>query len=229
MSLKKLKEKYLTVRNINKKSKEWLGKLYCSAQKIAKFNKSVNFAKSALLVIDMQNCFVDDKYHSHVPSAKAIIPNIKKIIKLCKEKCIPIIFTRYALDKKDNGMMVKWWGDKFFDGTKETEIIDELKKDGGDHIIIRKKQYSAFYQTVLNQILKKQNVKTVIITGVMTNLCCETTARDAFMHNFNVYFVIDAAAAFNEDLHLSSLKTLSHGFAIPIRTDDLTGDLIEPL
>ncbi len=224
-----MKEKYLTAKNINQKAKKWLGKLYCSAEKIAKFNKSIDFAKSALLVIDMQNCFVDNKYHSYVPSAKIILPNIKKIIKVCEEKGIPIIFTRYALNKKDRGMMTKWWDDKFLDGTKQTEVINELKKEGGNCIIIRKKKYSAFYQTILNKILKNRNVETVIITGVMTDLCCETTARDAFMHEFNVYFVIDATAAFNEDFHLSSLKTLSHGFAIPICTNNLVGDLIEPL
>ena len=62
-----------------------------------------------------------------------------------------------------------------------------------------------------------------MICGVMTHLCCETTARDAFMRGFDVYFVMDATATCNEELHLSSLLTLSHGFAVMVETEEVLG------
>jgi isochorismate hydrolase len=117
-------------------------------------------------------------------------------------------------------MMVKWWKDKVLEGSNDSNLIDELELDNDD-IVIRKKNYSAFRETRLHSILKEKCVKTVVVTGVMTHLCCDTTARDAFMHGFYVYFVVDATASYNEDLHLASLKALSHGFAYPISTGDL--------
>ncbi|MCP4152595.1 MAG: isochorismatase family protein, partial [bacterium] len=61
----------------------------------------------------------------------------------------------------------------------------------------------------------------VIITGVMTHLCCETTARSAFVRNFEVYFTIDATATYNREFHKSTLLNLSHGFASPVLTSDI--------
>jgi len=60
-----------------------------------------------------------------------------------------------------------------------------------------------------------------ICSSIMTHLCCESTARDAFMRDYEVYFVIDATASYNETLHVSSLITLTNGFAIPVKTDTI--------
>ena len=64
-----------------------------------------------------------------------------------------------------------------------------------------------------------------VISGVMTHLCCETTARAAFMRGFEVFFTVDGTATYNEALHRSSLLTLSHGFAIPVLIDELLCDM----
>lgn len=214
-----LKEKYLTAKNIRQKSKEWLD----IVKNYTKKDGTSNFSECALLVIDMQNFFLNKKSHAYIPSAKTIIPNIKKIITICREKNIPIIFTRFSQNKNDNGIMVKWWNDKVIEGGRESKIIEDLKLC--NDIVIQKNKYSAFHGTNLCPILKERGIKTIIITGVMTHLCCDATARDAFMHDFNIYFIVDATASYNEDLHLSSLKTLSHGFVNPI----CTGDLIEKI
>lgn len=88
-------------------------------------------------------------------------------------------------------------------------------------ITLQKSRYSAFIGTNLNQILKNMKIDTLVITGIMTHLCCESTARDAFMRDYEVYFVIDATASYNETLHVSSLITLTNGFAIPVITDTI--------
>lgn len=212
-----LRERYLIDDNIQQKPKKWLGKL----RKYARGSKEHSLNECALLVIDMQNFFLNEQSHAFVPSAKTIVATIKKIIITFRNYNIPIIFTRFSLDVDDDGMMVKWWNDRVIEGSEESKIIDEfeLEKD----IVIRKKKYSAFKETELNSILRSMGIKTVVVTGVLTHLCCDTTARDAFMHDFNVFFVVDATASYNEELHLSSLKALSHGFVTPI----CSGDLIE--
>jgi len=59
------------------------------------------------------------------------------------------------------------------------------------------------------------------VCGVMTHLCCETTARSAFIRGFKTYFTIDGTATYNEQFHMASLINLSHGFAIPVLIDDI--------
>jgi isochorismate hydrolase len=87
--------------------------------------------------------------------------------------------------------------------------------------VIRKTQYSAFFETDLDQILKKLKVSNILITGVLTHLCCETTAREAFMRNYDVFFVTDATASDKQQLHAASLRTLSDGFATLVTTNEV--------
>jgi isochorismate hydrolase len=84
---------------------------------------------------------------------------------------------------------------------------------GSNGIIIPKKRYSAFHGTNLENILREREVKDLVIGGVMTNLCCETTARDAFVRDFRVFFLADGTSTVSEDYHLAALKNLAYGFA----------------
>lgn len=88
-----------------------------------------------------------------------------------------------------------------------------------------KHTYSAFYDTDLDSYLKQREKTEVIITGVMTNCCCETTAREAFIRGYRVFFSTDATATTNEDLHTCSLKTLAFGFAYLVDIDSLSASL----
>lgn len=79
--------------------------------------------------------------------------------------------------------------------------------------VVEKSTYSAFQGTRLEEVLKERRVEEVIVTGVMTNLCCETTARDAFIKGFRVFFSADATATADKELHEATLKNLAYGFA----------------
>lgn len=116
-------------------------------------------------------------------------------------------------------MLKKWWGDIITKDNDHYCLTDELYFQ--DAPIIKKTQYDAFYKTELNKLLKKYKVKQLVITGVMTNLCCETTARRAFVEGYEVIFVIDGTATQNEIMHRATLLNLSYGFAIPVLTEDL--------
>src|SRR4030042_1513571 len=87
--------------------------------------------------------------------------------------------------------------------------------------LIQKSQYDAFYHTQLNELLHTSGVTQVVLCGVMTHLCCETTARSAFMHGFEVFFPVDGTATYNLAYHRASLLNLAHGFANLVFINDL--------
>ena len=100
------------------------------------------------------------------------------------------------------------------------EIIESLTPHAGDHFI-KKHTYSAFHETDLEDFLRDHDIKELVITGVMTNLCCETSARDAFNRDFRVYFPADANATASEEMQLATLMNLAWGFAYVTSTADL--------
>jgi len=170
--------------------------------------------KAALLVIDMQFYFKS--------VAQPILDNVISIIECFRSNKGKILFTRHGHrdPKTDGGMLGRWWGDLILHGSAEWELIDELHVQTSD-TIIDKNRYSAFFGTELDDLLKNAGIEDLIITGVLTNCCCETTAREAFMRDYRVFFVADATAAPTEELHLATLKNLAYGFAYIVNTKDL--------
>ncbi len=212
-------ECYLTEKNMSAKADEWLNTLSIPSSR--KKNFTFIPENSALLVIDMQEFFLNEESHAFVPSAKTIVPNINSLIEEYRKQEYPIIFTFYALESDEKpGMMGRWWGDVLRVTNSLSRIHSSLNLEDDD-ITLRKSRYSAFIETDLDQILKDNKVNTLVITGIMTHLCCESTAREAFMRDYEVYFVVDATAADTEALHVSSLRTLTDGFAIPVKTNTI--------
>lgn len=170
--------------------------------------------RCALLVIDMQRYFLS--------IARPILENVMSVVKACQSRGVITIFTRHGHKdvSKDGGMLRKWWGDLIEYGSKDWELIDFLKPPDTDKIV-DKNRYSVFQRTGLEEHLKLSKIEELIITGVMTNCCCETTARDAFVKDFRVFFVSDATATANDELHIASLKNLAYGFAHIISTEQL--------
>jgi isochorismate hydrolase len=176
---------------------------------------------SALLVIDMQQYFCNPSSHAYFKDSTTIIPNIHQLITTYRQQSLPVIFTRYALLRTElPGAMGRWWNDVLYDDNDMSNIIDALHPLPHERVI-RKTQYSAFFETDLDQMLKKLQVTNILITGVLTHLCCETTARDAFMRNYDVFFAIDATASDKQDLHNASLRTLSDGFTTLVTTNEV--------
>ena len=185
----------------------------------SKHDLALNPEHSALLILDMQRYFFEEASHAFIPSGKAIIPGIIKLIEVYDRKALPIVFTRHLNSDADAGMMSKWWRDLIREDDPLREIIPELDVTKG--IVIKKSQYDAFHHTDLEDILRQKNVTQLVICGVMTHLCCETTARAAFVRGFEVFFTIDGTASYNEDFHRAALLNLSYGFAVPVLTDEI--------
>jgi len=115
-------------------------------------------------------------------------------------------------------MIEKWWSEIITYGNLEHALLPELQIREKE-TIIPKNRYNAFHGTGLEEKLKSQKIMDVIIGGVMTNLCCETTARDAFVRNFRVFFLANGTQTASQDLHRASLKNLAFGFATLMTCD----------
>jgi len=180
---------------------------------------------SALLVIDMQRYFLDRQSHAYLPMADGAVENVRRLVDAYRKSGLPVVFTRhaYAADEPP-GIMARWWGDVLKEDDPMSEIESSLSPLPTE-FVVRKTKYNAFADTELDQELRAREVKRVAVTGVMTHLCCESTAREAFMRDYEVYFVIDGTASKDEALHTSSLRTLTDGFAIPVTTKEVLGCL----
>jgi len=161
---------------------------------------------AVLFVIDMQNYF-----HRII---QPVLGNILEVIQSCRQGNIPIIFTQHGHTDpaSDGGLLGKWWGQMIIAGTEDWKFLPEIKIEPED-TVLPKKRYSAFFETDLETTLRSKGIQDLIISGVMTNLCCETTARDAFMRDYRVFFLIDGTATGRSELHLATLKNLGFGFA----------------
>ncbi len=211
-----MKEIYLTDKNREEKTNYWLDE----CRKIKSYRPfELNLKKAVLLVLDMQDYFVNEESHAYVPSSLNIISSIQEISKVIQGMGNKVIFSRHIDTENESSTMNRWWKDNIKQDNDQSKIVHMLNKQALE--IIEKSQYSAFYETELETILKENEIEQVIITGVMTNLCCETTARDAFMRGFEVFFVIDATATYTEELHLGALRAISHGFGTCISTREI--------
>lgn len=211
-----MKEKYYSSVNINSKSREFLELL---KSRVYPKKPDYNPMNSALLILDMQDYFLSENSHAFVPSSPAIIPQINLLIRHYKDLALPVIFTRHINTYKNSGLMDEWWRGMLSEEHSLSNINKDI--DSKDSIFINKSQYDAFYETELENILNKKNVSQLLITGVMTHLCCESTVRSSFIRNIMPIFPIDTTATYNIHFHLSSFINLGHGFTPLIHSEEI--------
>jgi ureidoacrylate peracid hydrolase len=137
-----------------------------------------------------------------------------------------VIYTRHVHHPGllDAGIMGWWWEGMCLEGTPESEVHPELAPQPGEKEIL-KHRYSAFYNTDLETILRVMKVEDLVITGIMTNMCCESTARDAYFRDYRVFFLADATGSITEEMHLASLLNLAFGFAWVTSVDTILEQL----
>ena len=174
---------------------------------------------AALLVLDMQEYFLRANSHAFIPSAPAILPNLQLLITNYHAINRPVIFTQHINTDADAGMMSRWWRDVLRADSPDSAISPSLDTSKG--LIIQKTQYDAFYNTSLEETLRGRGVEQVIVTGVMTHLCCETSARSAFVRGFEVFFCVDGTATYSEEAQRATLLNLAHGFASPVECHEV--------
>lgn len=204
----------------------------------------INPERAALVVIDMQNCFVDPQGALYSPAFKEQVPRINQIAGACREHGILVVWVQFVTrpDCLDLGYALMVTPESVLssamwhiEGTKGVELYPELDIHDED-LIVPKKRYSAFIagSSSLDRILRFLDKDTLIIVGGATNVCCGTTARDAMMLDYRVIFVADANAPVSlpsikqynpEEIHRAELINLSTFFAMVLTTEELIGEI----
>ncbi len=215
-------EPYVTTESLERRTKLWLEKI----ESVNQHRMQLDRNKAALLVIDMQYFFLDPKSPTFTVGGAAILPTVKRLIAAFREADRPIIYTRHVHhpDGLDAGIMKWWWEGMCVEGSPESEVHHDLAPLPHDKIIL-KHRYSSFYNTDLETVLRCLKIEDIVITGVMTNMCCESTARDAYYRDYRVFFPADGTGSIDEEMHLASLLNLAFGFAFVTTCDDIIGRL----
>jgi isochorismate hydrolase len=210
-----MKEIYFTPETIQKTAADWKSKQQVSSRLARpQFQKE----KAALLILDMQDYFLDPESHAFVPSAPAIIPGLNQLIRVFYAWDRPVFFSRHLNTKTNAGMMGSWWRDMITRDHPASGISSELDLEKGE--FFEKSQYDAFFKSDLDKKLGDFSVEQIVIGGVMTHLCCETTARSGFVRGYQVFFLVDGTATYNQKFHLGTILNLSHGFSVLKLIDD---------
>jgi len=193
--------------------------------------------KTALVVIDMQNYFMKSGMAAEVPVARDIVPNINKLATTLRNAGGQVIWviTTFDDDTYDEWSVLH----SLFSEDRRKAMMDNLVRGKEGHKLwsefdvmpsdlhIEKNRYSAFIHgsSNLDTQLKEEGIDTVLITGTLTDVCCECSARDAMMMNYKTIMVTDANAASSDEDHNNALNALGRLFVDLYSTDELIAKL----
>jgi nicotinamidase-related amidase len=193
----------------------------------------ITLDRPALLVVDMQNGFCHERgsfagLGFDVSPLRAAIPGCRALVDGARAAGVPVIFTRFVYQPGyvDGGVVpnellpaIKERG-CLAAGSWDAEIVDELVR-GPDDVVIDKSRYSSFYGTRLEPVLNSLGTASLVICGVTTNMCVETTARDASQRDYRTFVVEDATGELDPDRHRHALEALAFGFGWVVPAADV--------
>jgi ureidoacrylate peracid hydrolase len=194
---------------------------------------------TALLVIDLQNVFMVAPYPTEVPVAREIVPNVNKLAAATRDAGGIVVWIQMTHTEDDK----KNWSVFYENVSSSAKRVEGLKGLGrGTHgqalydgldvqpadMKVEKNRFSAFIQgsSDLDRLLKERGIDTVVVTGTVTNTCCESTARDAMMLNYKTVMVSDANAAATDDEHNATLANMLRIFGDVMTTDEVIGRFV---
>jgi ureidoacrylate peracid hydrolase len=184
-------------------------------------------ARMALVNVDIQNVFVDGS----APDGLIVLERINRLARVCREAGIVVFHIRHTLPAGvDGGVLGEIFpivNKGFLDRNSETASFHkDLVRDPHD-ILLEKPHYGAFYDTNLELLLRRRGIDTIIITGIETNVCCETTAREAMVRDFRVFFLSDGTTTggvqgmSRDEVQRASLATMGNNFAQVLSVDEM--------
>ena len=162
--------------------------------------------RTALIVVDMQNDFVDPQGTLCVASARATVPAIARLREFARAHGLAVIYTQDWHRAGDPEFAL--WGAHAIGGTWGAEIVPELVPDGDD-LVVRKLRYDAFYGTSLDHELRQRGIRSLIVTGTVSNICVLHTAGSAALRWFEIIVPIDAISALTEFDQQAALRQIA--------------------
>lgn len=185
---------------------------------------------TALVIIDMQNAFVAEGAAYETPGARIMIPNLERIIAFAREQRMPVIWTQSDHSAPHSGVLLKKFpivrDEKYlWKGQASFELYANMPQPKEGEYRVVKHKYDAFFETDLDSILRNLQVRTMIIIGTATNVCCESTARSGFFRDYQIALPSDCNASFSEEMHQAALKTIDMFFGRVMTTDELLDEM----
>jgi nicotinamidase-related amidase len=191
-------------------------------------------SRMALINVDMQNCFVEG-YAVSAPEGRVVLRRINRLVGACRAAGVLVIHTAHVLrvGGSNAGVMREFIPairDGLIDrGSQASALHRDLEVSAQD-IVLEKPRFGAFEGTDLDLILRARGIDSVVICGIATNVCCETTAREASMRDFRLFFLSDATATFDlagvsrEEIQRTVCATLTL-FGRVLTTDSLLAEI----
>jgi len=205
-------EPYVTRENIDRIAAEWLAGIAATTRPRPWLR--IDPKRCAVIVLDMQRHFASPAGRAYLPATTAVIPGLAALLGHWRRLGAPVAHTRHChAGPGDLGMLGRFFTDHIRCGEEDSLIVPELAPAAGEPVFV-KTTYDAFLGTGLEAFLRSAGAAQVLVTGVLTQLCCDTTARAAFVRGFEVYIAADATATASEELHLGSLRGLASGVAV---------------
>ena len=171
----------------------------------------------ALIVIDLQEDFVNPGNPMCVPEAYRQIPRVLNLIEGCREAGVPVLYTEHHIGQDSSADFYEYWppiaAGAIKEGEPNTKLYHGLSPLPDERIINVKHTYDSFAGTDLDYVLRSRGIKTVIVCGTLTNFCVESTARTAYFLNYHVVFGSDVSASDSAIAQEATLRTMRRGFA----------------
>ncbi len=193
----------------------------------------VNPKQCLLLVVDVQNDFCHpegsmSKAGQDLSMVGEIMPHLSVLLEAARRIELPVIFTQAIHSSWTDS---EAWSTRLHgvdldlprhcrEGSWGAELY-EVTPGEGERVLV-KRRFSAFYGTDLDVMLRARGIKSLILAGVATNICVETTARDAFMHDYQVVFLSDCTAAYSREEHHATLVNMSKYFGLVATSGEVT-------
>ncbi len=196
---------------------------------------------AALLVVDMQNDFcarggLVDKGGRDISAVQDMARNLPRLIKSARDAGALVVFVRSVYTTEDNRDLSDVWLEQAArrqgggytqtpvcrEGSWEGDYYGELRPLPHD-IVVTKHRYNAFHKTDLDTILRANGIRTIVVTGVSTNVCVESTVREGFMNDYYVVLVRDGTAAYSREEHETTLRNIDRFFGEISTIDELSG------
>ena len=166
--------------------------------------------RAGLLVVDMQRFFLDPKSPAYMEAAREAFPAVRGLVRAFRQAGRPVAFAVYATAR--GGPMSRWWRKRCPRRSPWTRLGEGLEALPGERIFV-KSGYSAFRGTACARHVAARGVSDLVVAGVMTHLCVESTVRDAFDEGLRVFVPREACAAADRRLHAAALSVMAAGFA----------------
>jgi nicotinamidase-related amidase len=193
----------------------------------------VEVGTTALVIVDMLDEFVKPEWSPFwVPDATRQVPRIRELVDAFHEADMPVIYLGYEVSLRGLNFPVTEWVVPIAEGFagfehdlfQKVSFYGPLQPDPQD-LVILKHCYSGFHGTEFDLVLRSLGVRTLVITGTMSNYCCGATAREAFWHGYGVIFGSDVTSSDDDELHEAELRTLRRGFARVATAEEILTDL----